>query len=67
MFTGIVTDVGVVEQTVPLPKGVRLRIRTAYDPTTIAIGASISTSGVCLTVVELPDAGSNHPARPAFL
>ncbi len=60
MFTGIVTDVGTIEVARPLPKGIRLRVRTAYDPRTIAIGASISTGGVCLTVVDLPEPGSNQ-------
>lgn len=55
MFTGIVTDVGTVRETVPLPDGARLRIETTYDPTAIAIGASIACAGVCLTVVALPD------------
>ena len=59
MFTGIVTDVGKVEKITPLAEGLRLRVATAYDPKTIDIGASISHSGVCLTVVTLPDAGSN--------
>ncbi|MGE0503114.1 MAG: riboflavin synthase [Rhizobiaceae bacterium] len=59
MFTGIVTDVGKVASVAPLTEGVRLRIDTAYDPATIDIGASISCAGVCLTVVTLPDAGSN--------
>jgi riboflavin synthase len=59
MFTGIVTDVGKVEKITPLAEGIRLRVATAYDPKTIDIGASISHSGVCLTVVTLPDAGSN--------
>jgi riboflavin synthase len=59
MFTGIVTDVGKVASARPLPEGVRLRIETAYDPATIAIGASISCAGVCLTVTGLPEAGSN--------
>ena len=59
MFTGIVTDIGTVAATTPLPEGVRLRIDTAYDPATIDIGASISCAGVCLTVVALPDDGSN--------
>lgn len=59
MFTGIVTDVGTVASVKPLDQGVRLRIETAYDPATIAIGASISCAGVCLTAVALPDAGSN--------
>jgi riboflavin synthase len=59
MFTGIVTDVGVVASATPLPEGVRLRINTAYDPAGIDIGASIASSGVCLTVVALPESGSN--------
>ena len=59
MFTGIVTDIGRVAAVSPLPEGRRLRIETAYDPATIDIGASISCGGVCLTVVTLPDAGSN--------
>lgn len=59
MFTGIVTDVGTVASAAQLDQGVRLRIDTAYDPKTIDIGASISCSGVCLTVVTLPEATSN--------
>jgi riboflavin synthase len=51
MFTGIVTDVGTVvkaEQRGDL----RLQIRTGYDLGTVDLGASISCSGVCLTVVD---------------
>ncbi|WP_274629324.1 riboflavin synthase [Arvimicrobium flavum] len=59
MFTGIVTDVGTVARVTPLDQGVRLRVDTAYDPSTIDIGASISCSGVCLTVVTLPEGGAN--------
>lgn len=59
MFTGIVSDVGTVESIQPLEKGLRLRIRSGYDPTTIDIGASIACSGVCLTVVTLPGWGDN--------
>lgn len=59
MFTGIVTDIGNVASASPLPEGVRLRIDTAYDPASIDIGASISCAGVCLTVVRLPEQGSN--------
>jgi riboflavin synthase len=60
MFTGIVTDVGVVTAVSPLAEGVRLRIDTAYDPAGIAIGASIACAGVCLTVTGLPESGSNR-------
>ncbi|APH72973.1 riboflavin synthase [Aquibium oceanicum] len=59
MFTGIVTDVGTVADVRLLNEGVRLRVETAYDPAGIDIGASIACSGVCLTVVALPEAGSN--------
>jgi riboflavin synthase len=59
MFTGIVTDVGTLAAVTPLREGVRLRIDTAYDPEGIAIGASISCGGVCLTVTALPESGAN--------
>jgi riboflavin synthase len=59
MFTGIVTDVGTLESRSELPSGLRLRIKTNYDPKTIAIGASIACSGTCLTVVALPDEDAN--------
>jgi len=55
MFTGIVTDIGTVTA---LEQGGDLtaRIATAYDTGGIDIGASISSDGVCLTVVALgPD------------
>ena len=59
MFTGIVTDMATVASATHLDHGVRLRIETAYNPKTIDIGSSISCSGVCLTVVTLPDTTSN--------
>jgi riboflavin synthase len=60
MFTGIVTDIGRVEKITKLNEGIRLRVATNDDPSTIAIGASIAHAGVCLTVTALPDAGSNE-------
>ncbi|MCI5077106.1 riboflavin synthase [Oricola sp.] len=59
MFTGIVTDMGRIASVSEREKGRRLRIETAYDPETIDLGASIACAGVCLTVVALPDEGSN--------
>lgn len=59
MFTGIVTDIGTVEKVEPMNEGVRLRIRTSYDPATIDMGASIAHSGTCLTVTALPEEGTN--------
>lgn len=51
MFTGIITDIGTV--TARDTRGdTRFQIRTAYDTGSIAIGASIACSGVCLTVIQ---------------
>lgn len=60
MFTGIVTDVGVVESVATLNEGIRLKIATNYDTSAIDIGASIACGGICLTVVELPNTDSNR-------
>jgi riboflavin synthase len=50
MFTGIITDVGRVLAIEP-DGDPRYRIETRYDTASIALGASISHSGVCLTVI----------------
>ena len=52
MFTGIVTDIGRVEA-VERRGDTRFEIATAYDTAEIALGASISCSGACLTVVAV--------------
>lgn len=52
MFTGIITDIGqVASATARAGADLRLEIETRYDLATVAIGASIACSGVCLTVV----------------
>jgi len=52
MFTGIITDLGRVQR---LRRGdlLDLTIATAFDISTIPIGASIACSGACLTVVAV--------------
>jgi len=51
MFTGIITAIGTIREA--SQRGdLRLVIACPYDPATIAIGASIACSGVCLTVIE---------------
>ena len=55
MFTGIITDIGIVDR---LADGGdrRARLRTGFDTGGIDLGASIASDGVCLTVVGLgPD------------
>ena len=51
MFTGIVTAIGTIES-VEQRGDLHVRIACPFDPATIAVGASIACSGVCLTVVE---------------
>lgn len=58
MFTGITTDVGEVLEVRQQAEGLRrLRIACSYDRSSIALGASIACSGVCVTVVETGDEG----------
>lgn len=53
MFTGLVSDVGVVERVTPRGGGARLTLRPgriAVDA--LALGESVACSGACLSVVE---------------
>jgi len=59
MFTGIVTDIGTIERVEALAD-TRVVIGTRYDTSTIDLGASISCSGVCLTVID-KSAGGEGP------
>lgn len=61
MFTGIITDVGEIAA-VEHKGDLRARIRAAYSPESVALGASIACDGVCLTVVDKGLDG----ARPWF-
>ena len=51
MFTGIVTDVGEV-RAVEMRGDKRFTINCAYPAASIAMGASIACSGICLTVTD---------------
>lgn len=53
MFTGIVTDIGEIVSVESRGELKRLRVACGYDADTIALGASIAHSGVCLTVVSV--------------
>lgn len=58
MFTGIIESVGKVVALQPKNGDLRLRIHTGkLDLCDVKLGDSIATSGVCLTVVELPGDG----------
>jgi len=64
MFTGIISDVGEVIEIAKQGERSRLALASAYDPGSVALGASIAISGVCLTVVEA--APRNSGARLTF-
>ena len=58
MFTGIIQAVGEIARMEPSGGDMRLYIRTGKLPLDdVALGDSIATNGVCLTVVELPGDG----------
>ncbi len=57
MFTGIITQVGEIAE-IERRGDLRARIRAAYAPESVALGASIACDGVCLTVV---DKGADAP------
>lgn len=51
MFTGIVTDIGLVSSA-EQHGDLRVVIKSSYDMDTVELGASIACSGACLTVVD---------------
>lgn len=58
MFTGIIEAMGTVAALQPRSGDLRVHIATnTLDLRGVAIGDSIATNGVCLTVVELPGDG----------
>ncbi len=52
MFTGIVQDIGIVESIYRNENSIRMAISSDLDKCHMALGASISCNGCCLTVVE---------------
>jgi riboflavin synthase len=64
MFSGIVTGLGEILEVDEKSDGLRrLVVACDYDPDSIAVGASIACSGICLTVVERGARGN----RPFFV
>jgi len=54
VFTGIITDIGTV-RSLTKTGDTRIEINTAFDVSSIDIGASICCSGACMTVIERSD------------
>lgn len=54
MFTGIIEAIGTISQMTPKGGDVQVRVNSGkLDLSDVALGDSIATNGVCLTVVEL--------------
>ncbi len=52
MFTGLVTDIGTIRTAGDRNGLRRFEVESGFDPASVALGASILHSGVCLTVVD---------------
>ncbi|MGH7932235.1 MAG: riboflavin synthase, partial [Candidatus Binataceae bacterium] len=52
LFTGIIEDLGTIENIKRSSKGALLTIATALPTARIKIGDSIAVNGCCLTVIE---------------
>jgi riboflavin synthase len=68
VFTGIIQAVGRIAEIDVGEQDIRLRIETGKLPLAdVALGDSIATSGVCLTVTELPGDGFWADVSPETL
>ena len=68
MFTGLVTDMAVVERIAPRQGGVRLTLRPRALPVDgLALGESVACCGCCLTVVERGGGVASFDAVPETL
>ena len=52
MFTGLIEEIGTVEELVPLGDAIRIAVRAPKVTQDAAAGDSIAVDGVCLTVVD---------------
>lgn len=60
MFTGIITDIGQIQAIDVLPKGLRYTVWADLNFTNLEIGASVSHSGVCLTITKFDKAQKTY-------
>ena len=57
MFTGIIEEIGHVENIEKLPDAARIRVAASRVVSDAGLGDSISVNGVCLTVTDFDDTG----------
>ena len=53
MFTGLISDIGVIVSRELNAQGARFTVRTAYEAASIRLGASICCDGCCLTATDV--------------
>lgn len=53
MFSGIIEEIGIIEQIEPIKGGLKLKISASNVLSDLKIGDSISVDGVCLTVTSI--------------
>src|SRR5690625_3520995 len=52
MFTGIIQEIGLIEEITERKSGLSLQIKAARAARSLEIGGSVAVQGVCLTCVE---------------
>lgn len=67
MFTGIVEEMGVIKSLEPTLAGLRLTILASTIMGDLPIGASVSVSGACLTVVAIGEGAFTVDVSPETL
>lgn len=67
MFTGIITDIGILTSLVPEASGRAVCIRSTYELRPADIGASIACNGICLTVTTIQEDSFCVHASPETL
>ena len=68
MFTGIIQAIGRIAAIAPGEKDIQLHVETGKLPLAgVSLGDSIATSGVCLTVTDLPGDGFWADVSPETL
>lgn len=55
MFTGIIEEIGIVEEIIPYGQGKRFQILANKILDDLSVDQSVSVNGVCLTVIETND------------
>ena len=63
MFTGLIENVGEIDEVKPTPGGVRLRLQTSLAAQ-LTPGDSLAVNGVCLTVVSADQDGVHMDVSP---